>query len=253
MHVLLTNDDGITAPGLAELRRGLSRPPELRVSVVAPDRERSAVGHAITLHKPLRVQRVDLDGAAGWSVSGTPADCTKLAILALLSDPPDLVISGINNGYNLASDVLYSGTVSAAMEGVMMGVPAIAVSVSGTAGSDELARASSFMVELVDMFAQGGFPSDMLLNVNVPPRGRQGGEVVLTRLGRPRYKDVFHRRVDPRGQTYYWMAGTGDHDLVEGTDIWAVAQGAISVTPLHFDLTSYDELEALAPRFNLER
>lgn len=248
MHVLLTNDDGILAPGLRTALKILTGSRSIRVSIAAPERERSAIGHAITLHKPLRVRDVDLDGVEAWSVSGTPADCTKLAVLALLDSKPDLVVSGINAGYNLASDVLYSGTVSAAIEGVMLGIPSVALSVSGRGGARELDRAASFLSELIGLLEKQGLEPDTLLNVNVPPPAGRAVPVELTRLGKPRYKDVFHRRVDPRGRTYFWMAGQSDPDLAEGTDLWAVDRGAISVTPLHFDLTDHACLERL-PRW----
>ncbi len=246
VHVLLTNDDGIWARGLRFALSHLSRLEWARISVVAPERERSAIGHAITLHKPLHVTEVEIGGKQAWSVNGTPADCTKLAVLALLKDKPDLVISGINAGYNVGSDILYSGTVSAAIEGVLLGIPSLAASVSGSGGERELDRAGSFLCRLVEALRDQRLDPGTLLNVNVPP-GEEEEPVKMTRLGASRYRDVFHKRTDPRGRTYYWLAGRCEADHAAGTDVWTVDRGSISITPLHFDLTHHTYLEHPPP------
>lgn len=249
LHFLLSNDDGINAPGLRALALRLRR--EGRVSVVAPDRERSAIGHAITVHYPLRVQSVSLaEGIAAYAVDGTPADCVRLGLEVLVpeEDPCDVVVSGINAGENLGTDVIYSGTVSAAMEAAIMGVPALAVSL--VTGADTLGSwddAADIAAHFAVQVSTEGLAADTLLNVNIPnlPRSEiQGAKV--TRLGIRRYTNGVHRRTDPHGATYYWRAGTAvDAAGQEGTDAQAIAAGYVSVTPVHFDLTHYSSLEAL--------
>jgi 5'-nucleotidase len=236
--ILVTNDDGVQAAGLAALAAALEDLGE--VHVVAPDREQSAVGHALTLHRPLRVEPV---GERRFAVNGTPSDCVNLAILGLLPERPVLVVSGINHGSNLGDDVTYSGTVSAAMEGTLLGVPSVAVSHvdpdgEGFAAAARVARlvAARALVE--------GLPARTLLNVNVPP-GRPTG-VRLTRLGRRMYSDKAVQERDPRGRPYYWIgAGPPAWEVDEGSDIAAVHAGYASVTPLHLDLTHYEALRAL--------
>jgi 5'-nucleotidase len=233
--ILVTNDDGIHAPGLAALAEALAALGE--VHVVAPDREQSAVGHALTLHRPLRVERI---GERKFSVNGTPSDCVNLAVLGLLPEAPVLVASGVNHGSNLGDDVTYSGTVSAAMEGTLLGVPSMAVSqadpdAEGFDGAATVARAVAMRL-LVE-----GLPAKTLLNVNVP-RGAIKG-VRLTRLGHRVYREKVIREVDPRGRPYYWI-GAGPPEWAEdsGADIAAVHDGFASVTPLHLDLTHHGAL-----------
>lgn len=246
MYILVSNDDGIRAKGLAVLCQELSK--KFKVVVVAPDRERSATGHGITVHKPLRVNKLDMPDSPvkGWSVTGTPADCIKIAMDELLEHRPDLVVAGINRGENLATDVLYSGTVSAAIEGVISGVPAIAVSLLGEKEHD-FTYAARFTFNLISLLQNQGFHSKMLLNINVPNvdvediRG-----VEITRLGLRQYTNVVHDRVDPRGRTYYWLAGEVQERVdEEGTDVWAVAQNKVSITPIQLDLTDYRFLRKL--------
>jgi len=235
--ILVTNDDGIHARGLAVLAEALASLGE--VYVVAPDREQSAVGHALTLHRPLRVDRV---AERKYAVNGTPSDCVNLAVLGLLPEPPVLVASGINHGSNLGDDVTYSGTVSAAMEGTLLGVASMAVSQSdpeadgqGFDAAGEVARtvAARLLVE--------GLPAKTLLNLNVP-RGTVKG-VKLTRLGHRVYREKVIREVDPRGRPYYWI-GAGPPEWAEdaASDISAVHAGFASVTPLHLDLTHHGAL-----------
>lgn len=247
MRILVSNDDGIFAPGIKALAESLAR--EHEVYVVAPDRERSATGHALTLHKPLRAEEVTLfEGVAGsWQVNGTPSDCVKLAFGALLDTAPQLVVSGINRGPNLGTDVIYSGTVSAALEGAILGAPAVAFSL---ASFDDLhyATAAHFALEVAEKVREQHMPSRTLLNINVPslaPEGLQG--VRVTKLGIRKYNDVFEPRVDMRGKTYYWLAGEPDEQEEHpDTDVMAVRSGQISITPIHIDLTLYpllDEVE----------
>jgi 5'-nucleotidase len=238
--ILVTNDDGILSPGLhmlAEALRTLGR-----VVVVAPDRERSAIGHALTLHSPLRAME---QAADRWAVDGTPADCVNLGIHGLLKSAPDLVVSGINKGGNLGDDLTYSGTVAAAMEATLMGVPALAVSLAAERfAKEDFQWGALWAAKLASMVKKHGLPADTFLNVNVPsgcPHGMR-----LTRQGKRRYADAVVRNIDPRGRTYYWL-GAGElsfHDL-EGTDVHAVERGWVSVTPLHLDLTNYAAFERL--------
>jgi 5'-nucleotidase len=247
MNVVLTNDDGIRAEGLRVLRQALTGLPGVRVLVVAPDRERSASGHAITIHQPLQVEELRLeDGGPAWAVSGTPADCTKLAVEALLPEPPALVVSGINRGPNLGTDVYYSGTVSAAVESVLLGIPALAVSVTAFENID-YEFSARFAARVAARVLERGLPRDTLLNINVPalPPDQIAG-VAVTRLGVRRYRNVFDRRTDPRGRVYYWMAGDlDDGEDVAGTDTAAIRQNLVSVTPIRLDLTHHGFLAEL--------
>jgi 5'-nucleotidase len=236
--ILVTNDDGLFAPGLAALANALE---ELGpVYVVAPDRERSAVGHALTLHRPLRAEPA---GERRFSVNGMPSDCVNLGVLGLLPEPPKIVVSGINSGGNLGDDVTYSGTVSAAMEGTLLGVPSVAISLVESAHGvfEEAAAVARLLAARVLV---EGLPPKTLLNVNVP-RGRPKG-LLLTRLGHRVYKGKVTEEVDPRGKTYYWIGGGPPvWEDREDTDIAAVRGGYVSVTPLHLDLTDYDTLRRL--------
>lgn len=237
MRILISNDDGINAEGITRLRKSLENYAE--IFIVAPDRERSATGHKITLHRPLRVKEQAYPGsnAKGWAVDGTPSDCVKLGLEALLPVLPDLVMSGINLGPNLGTDVLYSGTVSAAIEGIINDIPAIAISLASYEYRDftQAARFINRLVTRIGNELHGG----ILLNINIPPGIPRG--VKLTKLGKRRYKNVFYKRTDPRGGTYFWMAGEPfdvDRDNPE-TDVWAVNEGFISITPIQYDLTNY--------------
>lgn len=247
MRILISNDDGIFADGIIALRERLEKVGEIeKIYVVAPDRERSAIGHGITMHRPLRAREVKYSSpkSAGWSVDGTPADCVKLAVEELLADPPDLVVAGINLGANLGTDVLYSGTVSAAVEAVISGYPAMAVSMTSYKDHD-YAPAAEFAAGLVGLVHRAGLPPGTLLNVNVPPGKPAGMKVV--RLGNMKYVNIFDRRTDPRGRVYYWMAGEvcDLEDNCPDTDVGASARGYITVTPVQIDLTNYGELERI--------
>lgn len=243
MRILISNDDGIHAEGISELRIALQEQQEL--FIVAPDRERSATGHKITMHRPLRVKEIEYPGssAVGWAVDGTPADCVKLGLEALLPAPPDIVISGINLGPNLGTDVLYSGTVSAAIEGIINGIPAIAISLASYEYRD-FSYSGKLIRELVSGLVND-LPRRTLLNINMPPGAPRG--IKVTRLGHRRYINIFDKRIDPRGRVYFWMAGE-PFDLDEDdpdTDVWAIREGYISITPVHFDLTDYRMMDQL--------
>ena len=243
-QILVTNDDGIFAEGISALREALQTFAD--VTMVAPERPRSASGHAITLHKPLRADPVRLPwGGEGFATNGTPSDCVVLGILVLMPHC-DLVVSGINLGPNLGEDLTYSGTVSAAMEGTICGVPSIAVSVADYEFPN-YAPAANFVARLAQQVLEHGLPPEILLNVNVPnlPEEEIAG-VAITHQGKRRYEGRVERRLDPRGRAYYWLGGeiiTGFDG--EGSDGEAIRQGKISVTPLHLDLTSYPFAETL--------
>lgn len=248
MRILVTNDDGIYAPGLLELARALTAVGE--VIVIAPERQQSAAGHGITLHKPLRMSpvRIDAPVAEAYATNGTPADCTILAA-ADGRPAPDLVVAGINAGANLGEEVLYSGTASAAMEGALQGIRSFAISVTAYEEC-VFAPAAAFAVRLAGRLVEVELPADVFLNVNVPSVcAEELGPPVLTRLGRRRYINSLERREDPRGRPYYWFSGEPlECDCAEGTDIAAVQGGRISVTPVHFDMNYRGEpgpLEAL--------
>ena len=235
--VVLTNDDGIHAPGLAALEKALAELGD--VYVVAPEREQSACGHALTLHRPLRALKM---GERRFAVNGTPSDCANMAVLGFLPETPVLIVSGINHGANLGDDVTYSGTVSAAMEGTILGVPSIAVSLVDGGDFEVAGRVARLIAMRVLV---GGLPGNTLLNVNVPPQPPRG--IRMTRLGHRVYKEKIVEQADPRGRSHYWIGG-GDArwDDLDGTDMGAVHDGYISLTPLHLDLTNHRALVQLA-------
>lgn len=237
MRILVCNDDGIHAPGIGHLADALQDLGDVRV--VAPAAEQSAVGHAITLSNPLKTHAVQRNGQPfGQAVGGTPADCVKLAVFALAGGRPDLVVSGINLGPNAGISVIYSGTVSAATEGTILGIPSIAVSLN-TFSDPQWATGAHYARVMAGEVVRHGLPPETLLNVNVPnlPLAEVRG-IRLTRMGRSRFVEEFHRRTDPRGNVYYWM--DGEMELLgdgEGTDIRALEDGYVSLTPIWFDLT----------------
>lgn len=255
MKLLISNDDGIFALGIRSLANRLAEAGH-QVTVVCPDRERSATGHGLTLHQPIRadvVESVFHPSVKAWACSGTPSDCVKLALWALLDSPPDLVLSGINHGSNLGTDVLYSGTVSAAMEGVIEGIPSIAFSLASFTSSD-FQPAAAFAESLVAQLAKQPLPELLLLNVNVPAVNAEAiAGVKLTRQGIRRYIDVFEKRLDPRGKTYYWLAGELLEEVAEPsaladqapTDVEAIRAHYITVTPLQYNLTAATGLASL--------
>jgi 5'-nucleotidase len=231
--VVLTNDDGIHAPGLAALERALAELGD--VYVVAPEREQSTCGHALTLHRPLRPHQL---GERRFAVNGTPADCVNLAVLGFLPAPPVLIVSGINHGANLGEDVTYSGTIAAAMEGTILGVPSVAVSLVDGGDFDVAGRVARLIAMRVLV---SGLPPKTLLNVNVPAQPPRG--IRVARLGHRVYMDKIVEQTDPRGRSHYWIGG-GDArwDSLEGTDMGAVHEGYVALTPLHLDLTNHRAL-----------
>jgi 5'-nucleotidase len=246
-HILITNDDGHQVPAIAALVAALKAVG--RVTVFVPDHNWSAAGHTKTMHKPLRVSEAQLpDGTPIYVTSGTPSDCVGLALLGVVPELPDLVVSGINEGANLGYDMTYSGTVAAAMEAAVAGVPAIAASQEEVDGrSGDLAFAAHVLAMLARQTLAHGLASGSLLNVNFPalPRSAVRG-VQVTRLGRRIYRDALVRRLDPRGRPYYWIGGEmPDGEPEDGTDIGALAQGYVSVTPLTLDMTATRELDSL--------
>ncbi len=264
MRLLISNDDGIFAQGIRALANIMAET-GYEVTVVCPDRERSATGHGLTLHEPIRADRVESifhPAVTAWACSGTPADCVKLALGALLAEPPDLVLSGINHGSNLGTDVLYSGTVSAAMEGTIEGISSIAFSLASYTAKN-FQPAALVARSLVAHLIHQPPAQAVLLNVNIPPvklNDIQG--IAITRQGIRRYVDLFQKRLDPRGRTYYWLAGEALEDMVDEsaigasaypTDVEAVRKHWITVTPLQYNLTCHQALGTLqSSAFNWE-
>ncbi|MFP4499361.1 MAG: 5'/3'-nucleotidase SurE [Candidatus Hydrogenedentota bacterium] len=246
--ILVTNDDGIAAPGLGLLAEALTEVGE--VAVFAPDRQQSAVGHGVSLHKPLRVHQ-ERDG--WFSVDGTPTDCVMLAVRQLLGRRPALVVSGINQGANLGDDVTYSGTVAGAYEGMLLGVPSFAISMVSY-HAQHVETAARFAARLARYVGEQGMPPDTTLNVNVPdlPYDQLAG-VMVTRMGRRNYQDDIVVRKDPRGRAYYWIGGPDpSHYPEEGTDFQAIEKQMVSVTPLQRDLTNHAMLHRFYdPRITL--
>jgi len=244
MRFLISNDDGIHSEGIIQLASSISELGE--VTVVAPDIERSATGHAITMHYPLRVREVKLPGlnVNAFAVDGTPADCVKLGIDELLDYKPDFVLTGINRGANLGTDVLYSGTVSAAIEGCIMGVPSAAFSLV-LADKMDYSLAGKVAVEVIKKLADMNLAPSTLVNVNIPNVTKEQLKgIKVTRLGKRRYSKNYEKRQDPRGKTYYWLAGElVEEALDQDTDIETIRNHYISLTPLHYDLTSYEMMK----------
>ncbi|MFO7951666.1 MAG: 5'/3'-nucleotidase SurE [Bacillota bacterium] len=261
-HILITNDDGIYAEGIQRLSQVLYEDnSNFTLSICAPDRERSAVGHAITMHKPLRAEKINYlqyPELGGWAVNGTPSDCVKLAVEAILKDKPDMVISGINRGSNLGTDVLYSGTVSAALEGLIMNIPSIAISLTKRdSGAESFNLAAQLVCNLAKKIFEGGFPASPLININIPPDINNIKGVKVTRLGTRRYRNIFEERIDPRGMSYYWLAGelVDNEEDEEDSDTRAIRDGYISITPLQFKITDEElvpELQKLLGKDPLE-
>ena len=248
MKILISNDDGIAANGIKALSEKLSEKHE--VYIIAPDRERSAAGHSLTLHTPLRVEELDepvYGSKRAWVTTGTPGDCVKIGINAILAEDeqPDLVISGINHGPNLGSDILYSGTVSCAMEGAMLGRPSIAVSLASMHYEPEnFLFAAHFTSALLEKLKGFDFPKKCILNINIPPvESEDVAGVAIAELGPKMFTDNYEKRVDPRGKVYYWMAGeliTEPEDA--RTDIAAIRNNKISITPVTFDMTRVETM-----------
>jgi 5'-nucleotidase len=263
VKVLLTNDDGIQAIGLNAMRRALLEVPGIELAVIAPDSNRSATARSITTRKPLWVEEVDFDdGTRGFATDGTPVDCVRFAALGLLEFKPEVIVSGINHGSNLGDDITYSGTVAAALEGVVLGIPAIAVSQQSRRraldfrAGDEWSRedfeqAGSFTARIVEELDQVPMPVGTLLNINCPAGEVRGARAC--RLGKRIYRDQLELAEEEGGRRRYRIYGEDpSYQREEGTDFAAMADGCIAVTPLHFDLTDEAGIEALAG-FDLER
>ncbi len=245
MHILISNDDGYLAPGINCLATHLSTIAE--ITVVAPERDRSGASNSLTLDTPIRAHRTD---NGFYRVDGTPTDCVHLAITGMLEQEPDMVVSGINAGANLGDDVLYSGTVAAAMEGRFLGLPAIAVSLCALSGHEftHFETAAKVALQLLDRLQQHPLPSDTILNVNVPDlpwEALQGFEA--TRLGHRHKAEAVIKTTDPRGRPIYWVGPAGiEQDAGPGTDFYAIRQQRVSVTPLQVDLTRHGVIGEVA-------
>ena len=242
--ILVTNDDGIFAPGIYALWEAMQEIGE--VTVVAPDTEKSAVGHAITITDPIRVQQIHRrNGFEGFAVKGTPADCVKIAGRSLMKKPPDIVVSGINSGANVGSNIIYSGTVSAATEGTIIGIPSIAISLNSIKGGD-MTASQKVAITVVNKVLENGLPKGILLNVNVPNiREESIKGYRMTKQGKLVFKDRFEKREDPRGKFYYWMKGEIINDTNSDTDGFAIQNDYIIITPIHYQLTEESFLETL--------
>lgn len=250
MKILVSNDDGIAANGIRCLSEVLAEQHE--VYVIAPDRERSAAGHSLTLHTPIRVEEVEAYGNVqrAWVTTGTPGDCIKIGINAILSpeEKPDIIITGINHGPNLGADILYSGTVSCAMEGAMLGFPSIAVSLASMHYEmDSFRFSAKFVNALLPKLSQFTFPKKSLLNINIPALDEDDiAGVAVAELGRRMFTDTYEKRIDPRGKTYYWMAGELITEPVDAnTDIAAVRNNKISITPVTYEMTNENTMSDL--------
>jgi 5'-nucleotidase len=249
MHILVTNDDGVTEPGILAL--AVAMRDFGKVTILGPERNWSGGGHVKTIHRPLRSQEVELaDGTSAYASDGAPSDCVALAVLGFVNEKIDLVVSGVNPFGNMGHDVTYSGTVTAAMEAVISGVPGIAFSLAGNETEQEFYYETASIVarNVVRTIMAYGLVPDMLLNVNIPnvPLSELRGYRV-TRQGMRVYNSVLDQRVDPRGQPYYWIGGTIPSGIPDdGTDIGAIAEGYVSITPLHLDLTEYRRTQQLS-------
>ena len=250
MRILVTNDDGITSRGIQALTAAMARLGE--VMVIAPDRQQSAVGHALTVASPLRAVSMELEHASiAYAVNGTPADCVKLGVSTLLPFRPDIVVSGINHGSNTSVNAIYSGTVSAATEGTLMGIPSMAVSLATFNSSADMSLAAEVAYDIASRLLDLSLPAGTLLNVNVPPIDRANYRgVKVTRQGHNAWKDGYDVRKDPQGHPYYWL--TGEFVTLseqEDGDDFAVQQGWTAVTPIHYELTNVAELNRLKGLF----
>ena len=250
MRILVTNDDGIDSDGIYALVQAMRRLGD--VVVVAPDRQQSAVGHALTVASPLRATKVHRDGSFyGWAINGTPADCVKLGVSTLLDHRPDMVISGINHGSNTSVNAIYSGTVSAATEGTLMGIPSMAVSLATFDETADMTLAAEVAYDVASRLFDLHLPAGTLLNVNVPHIARKDYKGLrVTRQGHSEWKDTYDVRIDPQGKPYYWL--TGEFVTVrevEDADDLVVKAGWAAITPIHYELTNFAVLESLKSKF----
>ena len=246
-QILITNDDGIESDALGPLTDALAAVGD--VDIIAPERNWSGASHSITLYRPLRVRSTQLrTGQNAYMTDGSPTDCVRLGVLGFLKRKPDLVVSGVNRGSNLGDDITYSGTVAAAMEGLLSGLPSIAISIAAFGANIDFAPSAAFAALLARNIFDKGFAPDALLNVNVPalPRDAIAG-VEVTRLGKRTYRDQLVERLDPYGNPYYWVGGPAVRGEAEpGTDVAAVLAGKISVTPISLELTNHALVDDLA-------
>jgi 5'-nucleotidase len=252
--ILVTNDDGISSPGIKVLSRALESIGD--VYVVAPETEQSAVAHALTLHRPLKFEKLKKNT---YHINGTPTDCVIIGVNKLLPQKPDLIVSGINNGGNLGDDITYSGTVAAAIEGTLLGVPSIAVSLVRSSyyssiyrmSTSKLKEAAKFSVKLAKMVLKNGLMADTLLNVNMPNSPEVKG-VKITNQGKMIYDNSIQEISDPRGREYFWIGGgTPKWETGENTDFEAIQNGYISITPVHLDLTNYKALKHMKEKWRI--
>ncbi len=247
--ILITNDDGIHSPGIQALWDALKSFGE--IIVVAPKSQKSAVSHAITISEPLRVKKIDkINGFSGFSVSGTPADCTKIAVKSILNEKPKVLISGINLGANVGNNIFYSGTVSAALEGTMLGIPSIAISLDSFE-TDSFDLSKKIAKKVVEFVLKNSLPIGTMLNVNVPNITlKKFSGIKITKQGKQFFNDDFDQRFDPRGQIYYWMKGEiVDNDQDTIFDGRAISDGYASITPLRFDITDESYISDLKEKF----
>lgn len=250
--ILVTNDDGISANGiraLVEVAKEFGR-----VIVVAPNKPQSAMGHAITINKPLRIQKTSVfQGVESYACSGTPVDCVKLAVDKILNhEHPDLCLSGINHGSNASINIIYSGTMSAAMEGAIEGIPSIGFSLQDFSATADFKASQHYARQIINVALGNGFPASKLLNVNIP-KGKVSEikGVQICRQAKAFWKEEFDERIDPFGQSYYWLTGEfiNKDEGKLGTDIEALKDGYVSVVPVQYDLTSYDDLKMLSEKW----
>jgi 5'-nucleotidase len=244
--ILITNDDGIHSPGLAALKKGLA--PLGRIVVVAPDRDNSAISHALTMHRPLRLTELESDV---YTLDGTPTDCVSIALSKVFDHPPDLLVSGINNGPNIGDDITYSGTVSAAIEGTMYAVASLAVSMAGEPPF-EYTHSEPIIRQLARKVLDNGLPASTLMNVNIPDRVPVKG-IKVTRQGRRIWKQAVQEVTDPRGRMHYWIGGgTPLLDSGKDTDVHVLSEGFVSISPIHLDLTNHEGISYFKEDLKLE-
>ncbi|RZW25562.1 MAG: 5'/3'-nucleotidase SurE [Desulfobulbaceae bacterium] len=248
MHtILITNDDGIHSPGLIALKESLA--PLGKLVIVAPDRDNSAIAHALTMNRPLKLIKLDEDV---YTLDGTPTDCVSISLGKVLERAPDLLVSGINSGPNIGDDITYSGTVSAAIEGTMYAVPSMAVSMAGDQPLD-YSKADSLIRELAQQVIIHGLPANTLMNINIPATDKPRG-VRVTRQGRRIWKQAVQEVMDPRGRVHYWIGGgTPLLDSGKDTDVWALGENYVSISPIHLDLTNHEGISYFKEDLGLEK